>query len=417
MQNGSRWRHRGRCRHSKHKQKETVGIAPDCTVALPQLPAKEADLQAELEPTGITYSEGLLDMAIGNPLVYEDFWEKLNHYISLPLSRKMGYDLVGLPSLHEAILAYHRELSKIWSPLNPAAYPGGLIIGNGSTQLLVGTLISIWALEFGFDPLSAMDTGSATGVCYVLVENPYYFYYRSTFEAAFPGRFIFQCTQDKIPAGAVTIELITSPNNPNGVLAKPASGFKSKYCVADTVYDCPAFGKVPQHVDWADVRLFSGSKAMGFASSRVGWCFVKQKRLADLITNYVSQSTLGLSETGMLRVLAGFQYVIPNIKFFYDNMRAIMQCRWNTFLKLVAQQKVVQAQNDFGPYLWLRAPGHDAEKLFRGMGILGVAGIGFLLTCPEAPDSASYIRLNGICNAANWTEFIRLFRQALPELQ
>jgi len=105
MQNGSRWRHRGRCRHSKHKQKETVGIAPDCTVALPQLPAKEADLQAELEPTGITYSEGLLDMAIGNPLVYEDFWEKLNHYISLPLSRKMGYDLVGLPSLHEAILA------------------------------------------------------------------------------------------------------------------------------------------------------------------------------------------------------------------------------------------------------------------------------------------------------------------------
>lgn len=65
------------------------------------------------------------------------------------------------------------------------------------------------------------------------------------------------------------IELITSPNNPNGVIRKPVVNGDEGILIHDLAYYWPQYTAITSPANH-DVMLFTVSKSTGHAGSRIG---------------------------------------------------------------------------------------------------------------------------------------------------
>ncbi|KAG5568111.1 hypothetical protein H5410_064875 [Solanum commersonii] len=96
------------------------------------------------------------------------------------------------------------------------------------------------------------------------------------------------------------IELITSPNNPDGIIREPVVNGDQGKLIYDLAYYWPQYTAITSHAN-DGVMLFTISKCTGHAGSRIGWALVKDKEVAMKMTKFMEISTIGVSKEAQLR--------------------------------------------------------------------------------------------------------------------
>lgn len=98
------------------------------------------------------------------------------------------------------------------------------------------------------------------------------------------------------------IELVVSPNNPDGAIREAVLSSESGKgkAIHDLVYYWPQYTPITSPAAH-DIMLFTMSKVSGHAGSRLGWALVKDGDVAKKMVYFVDRSTIGVSKDSQLR--------------------------------------------------------------------------------------------------------------------
>jgi len=90
-------------------------------------------------------------------------------------------------------------------------------------------------------------------------------------------------------APSCVVEFVTRPNNPDGSPRSAHASIPGASQIHDLVYNWPAYGPVvlSSHDAPVDVAIFTASKILGHASSRLGWAFVRDETTARYMFEYI----------------------------------------------------------------------------------------------------------------------------------
>lgn len=126
------------------------------------------------------------------------------------------------------------------------------------------------------------------------------------------------------------IELITIPNNPS---SEQRTGFYTKtsvHQIHDMAYYWPSLTTIEKKADF-DLMVFTCSKSLGVAGTRIGYGLIKDKEIATLMSQYVDVTTNHASNDAQYRAMAMMRWVSDHSKP-YDNffgwIKEKMADRW-----------------------------------------------------------------------------------------
>ncbi|KAJ6431122.1 hypothetical protein OIU84_018588 [Salix udensis] len=142
------------------------------------------------------------------------------------------------------------------------------------------------------------------------------------------------------------IEVVTSPNNPDGAIREAVVSRGEGKLVYDLAYYWPQYTPITQPLD-RDIMLFTFSKCTGHAGSRIGWALVKDKEVARKMTEYMQISSIGVSKESQIRaakilgVLSeGCQHFrTVDSENFFEYSHSILKERWERLRKVVKNSK------------------------------------------------------------------------------
>ncbi|XP_020594490.1 tryptophan aminotransferase-related protein 1-like, partial [Phalaenopsis equestris] len=142
------------------------------------------------------------------------------------------------------------------------------------------------------------------------------------------------------------IEVICSPNNPDGRLNNPVLLNQNSNNIHDLAYYWPQYTPITKAADH-DIMLFTISKCTGHAGCRLGWALVKDADLARRMVKFVELGTIGVSKDSQHRAAAILRAVSNGYesggacKLFHFG-RKMMAERWERV------REVVKAKGAFG---------------------------------------------------------------------
>jgi L-tryptophan--pyruvate aminotransferase len=152
-----------------------------------------------------------------------------------------------------------------------------VVIGNGATQVLQSVM---WAL-------GQLDVD---GPLRVSAPRPYYSRFPSMVKLA--GAEWNQSNSN--------VEIVTSPNNPDGEHQIPTKG---KLPIYDYSYNWPQYTDTNCYVESLDkdIMVFSLAKATGHADMRIGWALIKKtfkkaEKIKTLMETHIEYTTMGTSK-------------------------------------------------------------------------------------------------------------------------
>lgn len=310
-----------------------------------------------------------LDLGLGEPEYMQPYWDT---YAVTPMAVNCRY-----PSLDgdEFLIEYIRKLHKQKnSPVN-VTDEWEVVIGNGASQLVQAALYSY---NFGRQ-------------MQVYAKPPHFARFHSF--VRFSGRPLkFVNERKNIEWNTPIIEINTWPSNPEARCFDPLS--------KEVVYDCCYLW--PQYTSLERNKLYSGSlyvfslsKLAGIASFRIGWAFVKDKRVADLMKDFIELQSGGVSKVAqeaaatMLPFINDemFEYASDTLKKRHIEMLAI------------AKKHKFKLHNHQGMYAWceFNSKGHALEWLEK-FNIVAIPG-------ETMGGQPNYIRLNLGTSEATWQAF------------
>ena len=264
--------------------------------------------------TGATCSERVLtaDAACvveansGTPYIFEDYWVRHPEAaVTIKASAHIGYDH-HVPRLEAAIRRLHALVGN-------AVVDGSMhvVVGIGSTELINAALYAL-----ADDVLSPEPAARQSAL--VWTQSPYYNGYRAP-PAYFRSR-AFEWAWDAEPNASTIepphasatrriIELVTSPNNPDGHLRSPRVHGAHTAVVMDHAYLWPHFvgvgaPAVDYRADNRTIALFTLSKISGHASTRVGWALTSSPTLAARLQTFVDRMTFGAPRENQQRAIS-----------------------------------------------------------------------------------------------------------------
>nr|GMC51615.1 L-tryptophan--pyruvate aminotransferase 1-like [Ipomoea batatas] len=336
--------------------------------------------------------ESIADVAInldhGDPTMFEAYWEKMSERsaVTLPGSQSLSYfsDPKNLCWFLEPKL--EQEIKRLHTIVGNVAIEEGnyyIVVGTGSSQLIQAALYA----------LSPPDA-TATVVC----AAPYYSAYPEVTDLVRSRRFEWggdarSFERDDEPF----IELVTTPNNPDGVIREAVVNRPHGSIVYDLAYYWPHFTPITAPANH-DLMLFTFSKCTGHAGSRIGWALVKDKEVAKKMIKFMEVSTIGVSKDSQLRAAKILGTVsdscstAADIENFFVFSRNILKERWNrlrevvkaadlfTLLKYPTQYcRFAKDITDTVPaFAWIATKGEeDCAELLKKHKILGRGGTKF----------------------------------------
>ncbi|KAK6257765.1 hypothetical protein QUC31_001224 [Theobroma cacao] len=196
----------------------------------------------------------------GDPLFLEPFW--LQHAASSALVvagwHRMSYSFDGSTYISKEL---ERLIRKVHALVGNAVTENRFIIfGTGSTQVLSAAAYA----------LSLENSSSPAGV---VASVPYYALYKEQAEYFSSEKFKFQgdanAWKNKSDTSTNMIEVVTSPNNPDGRLNKVILQGPNVKTIYDRAYYWPHFTPITAPAD-EDLMVFTLSKLSGHAGSRFG---------------------------------------------------------------------------------------------------------------------------------------------------
>lgn len=274
----------------------------------------------------------------GTPYIFEDYW--VNHPEArttvLP-SYHIGYGS-ELPQLERVIRALHKMVG------NAEVDGRHIVIGVGSGELIPAAL---YALSPEAEVNASLPDAATASVW---ARTPFYSGYRT------PARFFdsrrFTWVSDgqnatsqppQATAESPLIELVTSPNNPDGHIRTKSVQGEHVRTLMDHAYLWPHFTAIGQPVAYSNstLAIFTLSKMTGHASTRIGWAITPDLRVADRLREYIQVSGSSPREN-QLRAVAALEHVVAHNGEIFAYARRLMVRRWERLEGIFAGQTLYQ---------------------------------------------------------------------------
>lgn len=190
----------------------------------------------------------------------EQLWRNHNDKLEVSLSEQNCYNLEGLEELKDITKELHDNISGSGRHLTSRE----LVFGMGATQCLYAALYAIRVMF---------------GVSKVTATLPGYYEYKRMVDMFHPLEWVKESEE----ANSSTIEIVCSPNNPDGRIQVPSAS--SAYTIHDRVNHWPWFYEHVRDFHAEDfstdeISIFSYPKILGFSASRVGYAWVKDPEIA-----------------------------------------------------------------------------------------------------------------------------------------
>ncbi|KAK9675541.1 hypothetical protein RND81_11G013900 [Saponaria officinalis] len=246
--------------------------------------------------------EVVINLDQGDPKMYYPFWKKVDDKCSVTIkaSDLMSYfaDISNdgvfyqMPEFTDAVRRMHRVVG------NAVADGRYIISGTGSSQLFTAALRA----------LAASVKNNLKHRIPVVCAEPYYSCYAEALELEKSEAYEWKGDANKYEGKGPYIEVVTTPNNPDGEIREAVVKKEGGMVICDLAYYWPQYTPITSPADY-DVMLFTLSKATGHAGSRVGWAIVKDKEVAMEMIKVMTLETIGTCHEGQLRATKILDFV------------------------------------------------------------------------------------------------------------
>ncbi|XP_074309894.1 tryptophan aminotransferase-related protein 1-like [Silene latifolia] len=331
----------------------------------------------------------LLDVDIGDPIMYYPYWKSVDEECSVTI--KASAFLSYFVNLNKDEFFYHvpgftDAIRRIHRVVGNAVTEGRYIIaGTGSSQLFNYLLLAL---------SNTVTSGTTNKRVPVVCAAPYYGLFAASVETEKSSMYEWRGdTRTFDDKEGPYIEVVTSPNNPDGLWRKPMVNREGGMLIHDLAYYWPQYVPITGPADY-DIMLFTMSKFTGHAGSRIGWVIVKDKELASALMNQSFLRTIGCCQEGQLRAKTILNFIadsyektpIPKVmpttttENLFEFGYRVMSDRWEMMKAAVKQNNLFnlleypdQHCNFFGKFhlpnpafAWLESKtGEDASELMR----------------------------------------------------
>ncbi|KAL6547387.1 hypothetical protein OROMI_023108 [Orobanche minor] len=347
--------------------------------------------QVPVESNNGHQPEPTINLDHGDPTMYETYWEEVGQEFTLtiPGFQSLSYfsntkNLCWFlePKLEEAIKNLHTNVG------NAITENRHIVVGTGSSQLI---LAALFALSNSINEPNPVSVVSAA---------PYYSSYPEM--TNFLRSQLFEWSGDAhcFEKDGPYIEMVTSPNNPDGVIRQAVVLNRPKGMVVhDLAYYWPQYTAITSPADH-HIMLFTVSKCTGHAGSRIGWAIVRDENIARKMVKFIEINTIGVSKEAQLRAANILEIIslscqpphinkpfdLPN---FFKHSHRLMAERWNRLRNTINNNQHFHVSKfpsqfcnfnggyteTYPAFAWIKCKeGVDCEKLFRGHKILTRSG-------------------------------------------
>lgn len=376
---------------------------------------------SSLTSTNIQSQDGverIINVDHGDPTMYEKYWQKVGDKttIVIPGWQSLSYfsDISNLcwflePEFAKEVVRLHKVVG------NAITENHHIVVGTGSTQLFQAALYALSSQD-ALEPISVVSAA------------PYYSSYPSITDCVKSGLYKWAGDAKRFNKDGPYIELVTSPNNPDGSVRQSVVNRSGGILVHDLAYYWPQYTSITYPADH-DLMLFTVSKSTGHAGTRIGWALVKDTEVAKKMTKYIELNTIGVSKDSQLRAAKVLKFVSDSCKpsgsedeCFFEFSNQQMSTRWKQ-LRMAVQKSglfnVPEFPSQFCTFLgrafepqpafaWLKCEQEieDCESFLKGNKILTRSGKHFGF-------SPKYVRISMLDRDENYNLFVERLSKIL----
>ncbi|KAJ1700363.1 hypothetical protein LUZ63_000142 [Rhynchospora breviuscula] len=203
--------------------------------------------------------DSVINLDHGDPTMFEPFWKEVGDNATVKIS---GWEKMSYTSCDDGICwflepEFGNEVMRLHRIVNNAATDGRyIIVGVGSTQMIHATLHALASIEVRH-PVNVVSAA------------PYYSMYPGIVDLMKSGLYHWAGDAAAFRGQDNFIELVCSPNNPDGTIRHAILGKEVGKRVHDMAYYWPQYTPMRGPAD-QDIMLFTLSKATGHAGTRIG---------------------------------------------------------------------------------------------------------------------------------------------------
>ncbi|KAK6795117.1 hypothetical protein RDI58_008570 [Solanum bulbocastanum] len=367
---------------------------------------------AEPKPDGQIQNK-YINLDHGDPTMYQSYWKQMGDRTDVVIS---GWQSVSYFSdtktvcwfLEQGFANAVTRLHKLVG--NAETGNRHIVVGTGSTQLFQAVLYALCP----YDAPEPMSIVSAA---------PFYSSYPLITDCLKSGLYKWRGEVDDFNKEAPYIELVTSPNNPDGSIREAVFNGSGQILVHDVAYYWPQYTPISSREDH-DIMLFTLSKSTGHAGMRLGWALVKDEAVAKKMVKFIEISSIGVSKDSQVRAAKIMDVISDSYKDsktsneskrFFDYAREEMAKRWSQLREVVNNGQAFSlptlpvgecnfSHQTFATqpaFAWLKCEHvDDCESFLKKHKILTRGGVHF-------GSSKKYVRASLIGHDEDYNEFIR----------
>ncbi|GKA23033.1 tryptophan aminotransferase-related protein 2 [Tanacetum coccineum] len=320
----------------------------------------------------------VINLDHGDPTMYENYWKQKGEETMVVTSswQHISYfsDVKNICWFLEPELV--RSVTRLHKVVGNAVTDGRhIVVGTGSSQLYQAALYALSPP----DSLGPMNVVSAA---------PFYSSYPLMTDYLKSGLHKWAGDAYEYNKNEPYIELVTSPNNPDGVTRQDVVKRGNGILVYDLAYYWPQYTPIILPADY-DIMLFTVSKSTGHAGTRIGWALVKDREIAKKMTTFIEINTIGVSKDSQIRAAKILQTVSDSCEnanqkepeSFFDYSYKFMDERWKKIREAVNKTELFSLPDfsletcsfsgrTFGQlpaFAWLKCEGEvdDCESFLR----------------------------------------------------
>ncbi|MCL7041621.1 hypothetical protein MKW94_002164 [Papaver nudicaule] len=346
----------------------------------------------------------------GDPTMFVEYWKKAGEKSSIVINAWQNLSYFPNDNGGNICWFLEKEFSDEVTKLhelvgNAVTKDRYIVVGTGSTQLYQASLFALVNDNDHDYSSKPMDVVSAV---------PFYSSYPAVTDFLKSGLYKWGGDAYKFDhKNEPYIEVVCSPNNPDGHTMGPVVNGNGGKLIYDLAYYWPQYTPITKPADH-DIMLFTVSKSTGHAGTRVGWAIVKDEKIARKMTKFIELSTIGVSKDSQYRAATIMRAVTESGQSislqlagnFFEFGKNIMVDRWERLRKVASENGAFslpkypkQYCNYFGEikeahpgFAWLKCNlenVEDCESLVKGnLKILVRGGKNFGM------DNSKYVRVS-----------------------